>query len=199
MDAQFPAPTKPQAADIGDLKQLAAPSATDVGIEPIEKPSVESMTFSPTPAEVSSRPNISTHSFSLLCVTDRPATILEAPAGATEPKPNAISREQRTQEELKAIEALEELSRQKSMDMVAPFTTTIQKEDLVSPEPTTPFGPTGGGHLPIDSQFTNLDSDVETPPVPSVPSSLRPVLQGNCHRCPLFTSHLRLFRKAQGW
>jgi hypothetical protein len=103
-----------------------------------------------------------------------------------------ISRGQRTQEELKAIEALEELSRQKSVDVVAPFTTTIQAEELASePETNMPFCPTGGDPLQPDGQFTTLDSDVETPPVSSVPSSLRLLSQGNCHRYMLFMSRLQ--------
>ena len=89
--------------------------------------------------------------------------------------------EQRTQEELKAIEALEELSRQKSADIVpSPLPTAIQAVDRISDHETaTASCPTSRDHLQLDAQSTTLDSDVETP-VLSVPTSFPQVSQGNC-------------------
>lgn len=105
------------------------------------------------------------------------ANVAEAPICALESKSPVNFREQRTQEELKAIEALEELSRLKSVDIPLP---TIVQEDLVSePEINIQItsGPSGGDQP--DGQPTLLDSDVEIPPESHGPSSLHPVSQGN--------------------
>ncbi|KAF8525355.1 hypothetical protein JB92DRAFT_2877550 [Gautieria morchelliformis] len=104
------------------------------------------------------------------------------PVGAAELKPSVVSREQRTQEELKAIEALEELSRQKSVDIVAPPPPSIvRKDDLVSePEAITHLAsrPVGENRPQPDGPSSTLDSDVETPPVSSALASERPISQG---------------------